>query len=95
MFHPSAKIREKWPNDDKHRLEGVLITGEGTFRVNQKMQQCYCMRINDFDNGSVFYIIKGKLQIDQAAAVPFVAARAPANVPGEAVNPDSVAQMNV
>jgi hypothetical protein len=95
LFHPSAKIREKRPNDDKHRLEGVLITGEGTFRVNQKMQQCYCVHINDFDDGFVFHIVKGKLRIDQAAAVPFVAARAPANVPGEAVNPDRVAQTNV
>ncbi len=53
------------------------------------------MHINDFDDGSVFHIVKGKLRIDQAAAVPFVAARTPANVPGEAVNPDCVAQTNV
>jgi hypothetical protein len=56
------------------------------------------MRINDFDDGSVFLIVKGKLRIDQAAAVPFVApppTRAPANVPGEAVDPDRVAQTNV
>ncbi len=98
FFHPSAKIREKCPNNDKHRLEGILIMGEGTFKVNRRMQQCYCMRINNFDNGTVFHIVKGKLRIDQAAAVPFVApppACAPANVPGEAVNPDSVTQTNV
>ncbi len=95
FFHPSAKIREKWPNNYKHCLEGVVITGEGTFKVNQRMQQCYCVRINDFDDGTVFHIVKGKLRIDQAAVVPFVApppARAPANIPGEAVNPDRITQ---
>jgi hypothetical protein len=29
FFHPSAKIREKWPQNYKHRLFGVLVTGEG------------------------------------------------------------------
>jgi hypothetical protein len=72
FFHPSAKIREKWPNNDKHRLKGIVITGEGTFKVNQRMQQCYCVRIIDFDDGTVFHIVKCKLRIDQTAAVPFV-----------------------
>ncbi len=35
FLHPSAKIKEKWPNDEKHHVEGVIITGEGTFKVNQ------------------------------------------------------------
>ena len=98
FFHPSAKIREKCPNDDKHRLEGVVITGWGTFKVNRRQQQCYCVRIDEFDDGTIFHIIKGKLCIDQAAVVPFAsppAPNAPANVPGKAVNPDHCAQTNV
>ena len=91
FFHPSAKIREKFPNDDKHRLKGVVIMGQGTFKVNRRQQECYCVRINQFDDGTIFHIVKGKLHIDQAAAVPFAPPPAPyasANIPGELVNPD-------
>ena len=70
FFHPSAKIREKFPNNDKRRLEGVIITGQGTFKVNRRQQECYCVRIDEFDDGTIFHIVRGKLRIDQAAAVP-------------------------
>ena len=97
FFHPSAKIREKFPNNDKRRLEGVIITGQGTFKVNRRQQECYCVRIDEFDDGTIFHIVRGKLRIDQAAAVPFVpppAPRASTNIPGEAVDPDRSAQTN-
>ena len=56
------------------------------------------MRIDEFDDGTIFHIVKDKLCIDQAAVVPFApppAPNAPANVPGEAVNPDRCAQTTV
>jgi hypothetical protein len=49
------------------------------------------VRINQFDDGTIFHIVNGKLHIDQAAAVPFAPPPAPyasANIPGELVNPD-------
>ena len=33
FFHPSKKIRDQWPNDDKRRLTAVLVTGEATRAV--------------------------------------------------------------
>jgi hypothetical protein len=46
FFHPSAKIRERWPNEHGTlRLSGVLVTGKATHRVNRKQQICYECRI--------------------------------------------------
>ena len=59
MPFASAKIREKYPDDNKCHLNGVVITGESTFKVNRKQQQCYCVRINDFDDDTIFHIVKG------------------------------------
>jgi hypothetical protein len=97
FFHPSAKIREQFSNNDKHSLKGVVITGQGTFKVNCRQQECYCVCINQFDDGTIFHIVKGKLCIDQAAAVPFApppASDTSANIPRELVNPDRSAQTN-
>jgi hypothetical protein len=34
------------------------VTGEGTWNANRKEQMCYIVRINDFDDGTVFHIVK-------------------------------------
>jgi hypothetical protein len=39
--------------------------------INRKEQMCYLMRINDYDNGTIFHIIKKNLRIDLAPAQPF------------------------
>ena len=41
FFHPSDKIRAKWPNDNKRQLVNVLVIGEGQRFVNKKNQWCY------------------------------------------------------
>jgi hypothetical protein len=71
FFHPSAKIREKYPRDDKSRLRDVLVTGEGRRKVNKKMQDCYLVRIPEFDDGTEFHIVKKNFKVDAAPAVPF------------------------
>ena len=71
FFHPSKKIREKYPQDDKCHLDGVIVTGEGMRKVNQRQQDCYLMRINDFDDGMIFHNVKKNLRIDQPAEIPF------------------------
>jgi hypothetical protein len=58
FFHPSQRIKEKWPNDDKCHLTGVLVTGEGKWCINRKEQMCHLVRINDFDDSIVFHIVK-------------------------------------
>jgi len=41
FFHPSAKVREKWPNQHQTiQLTGVLVVGKGTHRVNRKYHVC-------------------------------------------------------
>ena len=71
FFHPSKKIREKYPQDDKHHLDGVVFMGEGQRKVNRRQQDCYLIRINDFDDGTIFHIVKKNLRIDQPAKIPF------------------------
>jgi hypothetical protein len=71
FFHPSAKIREKWPNDDKRRLTGVLVTGEGTWPVRHKQQPCYLVCIQEIDNGTEFYIVKKNFKVKTAPPTPF------------------------
>jgi hypothetical protein len=97
FFHPSARIREKWPNDDKRHLTGVLVAGEGKRGVHKKEQMCYLVRINDFDDGTIFHIIKKNFRVDTAPAQPFPG-EAPvqtcAAAPGDAVNPDRSSTRN-
>ena len=71
FFHPRKKIREKYPQDDKHHLKGVVVMGEGQQKVNLRQQDCYLIRINDFDDGTIFHIVKKNLRIDQHAKIPF------------------------
>ena len=46
FFHPSQTIRDKWPQDDKRRLAGLLVVGEGVQWVQHKDQMCYLVHIN-------------------------------------------------
>ena len=71
FFHPSAKIREKWPQNDKKRLFGVLVTGEGVRRVQHKDQMCYLVRVPKIDDSTIFHIVKKNFKILAAPAVPF------------------------
>ena len=57
FFHPSAKIREKWPNYHKRlRLERVAVTGKELFQISRRDQLAYKCRIAEIDDGSKFHI---------------------------------------
>ena len=71
FFHPSAKIRQKWPNNIKHELTNVLIIGQGQFIVNRKEQWCYIVRIPEIDDGSEFHIVKFNFSVTTASETPF------------------------
>ena len=89
FFHPSARIREKWPNDDKRRLTGVLVVGEGMRRVARKDQMCYLVRIDDIGEDVLLHIVKKNFKITEAPTEPFpseACIHAPA-APGDSVNP--------
>ena len=73
FFHPSQAIRDKWPNDDKRRLAGVLVTGEGMRRVNHREQMCYLVRIDDVGADIVFHIVKRNFKIHRRLWCPFQA----------------------
>ena len=50
LFHPSEKIRDTWPQDDKRRVEGVLVVDEGIRKIRHKDHMCYLVpneRTND------------------------------------------------
>ena len=71
FFHPSANIREKWPNEyQKKRLTGVVITGKGTHRVNRKDQLCYECSIPEID-GTTFHVVVNNFRVERAAATSF------------------------
>ena len=72
FFHPSAKVREKWPNQHQTiRLTGVLVVGKGTHRVNRKDQLCYECRIPEIDDNTVFHICVGNFKVEEAPSTPF------------------------
>ena len=71
FFHPSDKIRAKWPNDNKRQLVNVLVIGEGQRIVNRKNQWCYIVRIPEIDDGSEFHIVKFNFTVNVAPEVPF------------------------
>ena len=87
-----------WPNNDKHHITGVLVVDEGMQHVNRKGQMCYLLCINDFDDGTIFHIVKKNFRIDTAPVQPFPSkarAQAPAVAAGDAVNPDHSSDCNV
>ncbi len=58
---------------------------------------CYLVCINDFDDGTIFHIVKKNFRIDTAPAQPFPSeahVQAPATAPGDAVNPDRLSARN-
>ena len=72
FFHPSAKIRQKWPNDHKRlRLKRVAVTGKEMFRISRRDQLAYKCRIADIDDGSKFHICENNFRVDQNPVQPF------------------------
>lgn len=71
FFHPSKRIWEQWPNDNKRELSNVLDIGKGKRIVNRKEQWCYNVRIPEIDDGSEFHIVKFNFSVTVAPAVPF------------------------
>ncbi len=71
FFHPSKPIRDKWPQDNKRRLTGVLVTGEAKRRVARRDQDCYLVCIPEIDDGREFHIVKKNFKVDQAPPSPF------------------------
>ncbi len=65
FFHPGKPIRDKWPQDNKRHLTGVLVTGEAMRRVYKRDQDCYLVRIAEIDNRREFYIVKRNFKVDQ------------------------------
>jgi hypothetical protein len=72
FFHPSDKIRAKWPNDNKRQLVNVLVIGEGQRFVNRKNRWCYIVHIPEIDDGSEFHIVKFNFTVNVAPEVPFL-----------------------
>ena len=67
-------------------------------RINKKEQMCYLVCINDFNDGSIFHIVKRNLKIDTAPLVPFASKKcvqASAAAPGDAVNNNCLSNRNV
>ena len=70
MFHPGATIRQHFPGDLRHRIEGAVVTGEGMRPVRHKMKLCYLVSIPGIPDRE-FYIIKRNFKINVAPEVPF------------------------
>ena len=90
MFYPCATIREHFPSDLRHRIEGVVITREGMRLVRHKMKMCYLVSFPGISDRE-FYIIKRNLKINVAPEVLFDSERrqhAPA-WPNLAVTPEN------
>jgi hypothetical protein len=103
FFHPSAKIREKWPQNDKRHLFGMLVTGDSIRKVQHKSQMCYLVHIPEIDDSTIFHIVKKNFKVLSAPAIPFES-KMPAMrenpllalvIPGEVLNPDCIADRDV
>ena len=72
FFHPSTKIREKWPNDHKRlRLERVFMTGKELFRILWRDQLAYKCCIAEIDDGSEFHICANNFRVEKDPVQPF------------------------
>jgi hypothetical protein len=66
--------------------------------INRKEQMCYLVRINNFNDGTIFHIVKKNFRIDTVPVQPFSSkarVQALAAAPGDAVNPDHSSDCNV
>ena len=81
FFHPGKKIREKWPNDEKRRLTGVLVVGEGKWHVNRKEHICYLVRILEINDGTTFHIVKKNFKVEVAPPQVFESKCAAPTIP--------------
>ena len=64
FFHPGERIREQWPSETQHCVNGVVITGEGKRRVGQRQQMYYLVTIPEFGEGVTFHIVKKNFQVN-------------------------------
>ena len=72
FFHPSANIREKWPNNHKRlRLERVVVTGKEHFWISRRDQLAYKCPIAEIDDGIEFHICANNFRVDQDPVQPF------------------------
>ena len=71
FFHPGERIRERWPTEARHRVNGAVITGEGERRVGQKQQLCYLVTIPKFGDGVAFHIVKNNFRVEVAPETVF------------------------
>ena len=72
FFHPSAKIRGKWPNTHETlQVSGVLLVGMGTHRINRRDQLCYGCRLPKIDDGTIFKICVNNFKVEEAGPTPF------------------------
>jgi hypothetical protein len=74
--------------------------GEGIRRVQHKNQMCYLVRIPEINKSTIFHIVKKNFKVLSAPEIPFKSEAPavhvePTMVPGEAANPDRVADCNV
>ena len=56
------------------------MTREGKRRMNGKEHMCYLIRIKDFNDGTVFHIVKKNCRIGTAPVQPFPS-KAPVQAP--------------
>ena len=66
FFHPSKKICDTWPQDDKLRVKGVLVVDKGIQKIHHKDQMCYLVCINEIEN-IIFHIVKRNFKVTAAS----------------------------
>ncbi len=79
FFYPGKKIREKWPNDEKLRLTGVLVIGYGKQHVNKKEHMCYLVCSPKIDDSSTLHIMKKNFKVDIAPPAGIFESKTPHN----------------
>lgn len=69
MIHPSASIREKYPNPQhRHRLENLLVIRQEAKKINHREQMAIVMRHDDFP-GVELYCVEKFVRIETSGSV--------------------------
>jgi hypothetical protein len=80
FFHPSKKICDTWPQDDKLRVKGVLVVDKGIQKIHHKDQMCYLVCITEIEN-IIFRIAKRNFKVTAEGAIPFASEKPATGVP--------------
>ena len=77
FLHPSALVRDKYPNLERGHRTTVILNRQEEKKVNRRQQQCYTFCLEAFANAEMHAVTKHVKILKEGAAAHFFAPTTP------------------